>query len=118
MDVEALYTYIPHRDRKRYKVILDNATAHPTTKLFYFVLPHNYIRFGNNLHLHDIRGHNRLQFTPKHYFCHGQAQKPAAMSAITAAAAGKMGGRGMEKGTGCQIRGEGKKEAALTEKGD
>ena len=53
MDVEALYTNIPHVDGLQAirNIILDKTTAHLATELCHFVLTHNYFEFGDNLYL-------------------------------------------------------------------
>ncbi|XP_054846214.1 uncharacterized protein LOC129336859 [Eublepharis macularius] len=53
MDVEALYTNIPHADglQALQNIILDKTTAHLATELCHFVLTHNYFEFGDNLYL-------------------------------------------------------------------
>ncbi|XP_048678038.2 transport and Golgi organization protein 2 homolog isoform X2 [Caretta caretta] len=53
MDVEALYTNIPHKDGLQAikNTIPDNVTANLVAELCDFVLTHNYFTFGDNVYL-------------------------------------------------------------------
>nr|XP_048674345.1 zinc finger protein 480-like isoform X13 [Caretta caretta] len=53
MDVEALYTNIPHKDGQQAvrNTIPDNVTANLVAELCGFVLTHNYFTFGDNVYL-------------------------------------------------------------------
>ncbi|CAM4615229.1 unnamed protein product [Caretta caretta] len=56
MDVEALYTNIPHKDGLQAvkNTIPDNVTANLVAELCDFVLTHNYFTFGDNVYLQII----------------------------------------------------------------
>ncbi|XP_074822342.1 uncharacterized protein LOC141995220 [Natator depressus] len=53
MDIEALYTNIPHKDGLQAvrNIIPDNVTAKLVTELCDFVFTHNYFTFGDNVYL-------------------------------------------------------------------
>ncbi|CAM2115114.1 unnamed protein product [Caretta caretta] len=68
MDVEALYTNIPHKDGLQAvrNSIPDNVTANLVAELCDFVLTHNYFTFGDNVYLQISGTAMGTRMAPQH----------------------------------------------------